>query len=590
MSASARRAHTRPSAGARTRRAHTRPLRRRLGAALAALALVVAGLVVPATTASAATQPGWLHTSGASIKTASGSDYVIKAVAWFGMETSNCAPHGLWSISLDSGLAQIASMGFNTVRLPFSNECLAQAKPNSINEQVNPGLGAFSPLQLMDRFVARAKAYGLSVILDRHRPDSGGQSELWYTGQYSEAKWISDWKMLASRYKTDPTVIGVDLHNEPHGSACWGCGTPSVDWQAAATRAGNAVLSVNPKLLIVVEGVERQPEGSSTWWGGGLSGVASKPVKLSVANRVVYSPHDYPSTVFNQSWFQASNYPANLAGVWEKNWGFISTKKIAPVLVGEFGTKYETESDKKWLASLVSYLGSKKLSFAYWSFNPNSGDTGGLVKDDWTTPQTAKLQALRPLLGAGGAVTPSPSPTPKPTSTPKPTVTPIPTTTAAPPTVTPTPKPTATATPKPTATPTPTATPKPTATPTPTPKPTATATPKPTTTPTPTPTSAPAGVQASWQLQSSWGDGYVADLVVKSTGTTSSWTATWNDPAVTSVVNAWGMTCTAKPKVSVTCTGADWAAALAPGQEVRVGLQVASAKAPASPTVTVTAK
>ncbi|WP_368499076.1 cellulase family glycosylhydrolase [Herbiconiux sp. A18JL235] len=579
--------------------------RRRLAAGLAALALVVAGLVVPATagsgasTASAATQPGWLHTSGASIKTASGSDYVIKAVAWFGMETSNCAPHGLWSISLDSGLAQIASMGFNTIRLPFSNECLAQAKPNSINEQVNPGLGALSPLQLMDRVIARAKAYGLSVILDRHRPDSGGQSELWYTGQYSEAKWIADWKMLASRYKTDPTVIGVDLHNEPHGSACWGCGTPSLDWQAAATRAGNAVLAVNPKLLIVVEGVERQPDGSSTWWGGGLSGVAGKPVTLRVANQVVYSPHDYPSTVFNQSWFQAANYPANLAGVWEKNWGFISTKKIAPVLLGEFGTKYETESDKKWLASLVSYLGSKKMSFAYWSFNPNSGDTGGLVKDDWTTPQTAKVQALRPILGAGGTVTPTPAPTttPKPTvtATPRPTVTPVPTVTASPPTATPkpsttpTPKPTTTPTPKPTTTPTPkpttTPTPKPTPTPTATPKPTATATPK----PTPAPTAAPAGVQASWQLQSSWGDGYVADLVVRSTGTTSSWTATWSDPAATSVVNAWGMSCTVKPKVSITCTGSDWAAALAPGQEVRVGLQVASATAPASPTLTVTA-
>jgi endoglucanase len=554
-------------------------LRRRLIAVAAACAVAIAGFLAPAAPAapaSAASLPGWLHTSGASVKTASGSTYVIKAAAWFGMETSNCAPHGLWSISLDSGLARIASMGFNTIRLPFSNECLDQPKPNSINEQVNPGLGSLSTLQLLDKVISSAKGYGLNVILDRHRPDSGAQSELWYTSRYSEATWIADWKMLANRYKNQPSVIGVDLHNEPHGTACWGCGDAATDWRAAATRAGNAVLAVNPKLLIVVEGVERQPDGSSTWWGGGLSGVGAKPVKLQVANRVVYSPHDYPSTVFNQTWFQASDYPANLPALWEKNWGYIATKGIAPVLVGEFGTKYETASDKAWLGSLVKYLGSKRLSFAYWSFNPNSGDTGGLVADDWTTPQAAKLAALKPILGAGTVVTPSPAPTPKPTATSGPSTTPRPTTVPQPGTPAPT------ATPKPTATPTPTSTPKPTATP------------RPSASPTPTPTTAPSpgapAVKATWTLQSSWGEGYVADIAIEAKTATTGWSITWRDPAATAVVNAWGMACTVKPKTSVTCTGSDWAAALAPGQTARVGLQVSSTSAPSSPSLTVTAK
>ncbi|WP_291057486.1 cellulase family glycosylhydrolase [Herbiconiux sp.] len=550
------------------------PLRRRMLAVLATVALAVGGLVTSAAPASAASLPGFLHTSGASIKTASGSTYVVKAANWFGMETSNCAPHGLWSISLDQGLAQIASMGFNTIRLPFSNECLAQSSSNSINQQMNPTLVSLSPLKLMDAVIARAKTYGLNVILDRHRPDSGSQSELWYTGRYSEAQWVADWTMLAARYKTQSSVIGFDLHNEPHGNACWGCGDPATDWQAAATRAGDAVLAVNPKLLILVEGVERQSSGGSTWWGGGLSGVASKPVTLKVANQVVYSPHDYPSTVYNQTWFQASDYPANLPAVWEKNWGFIVTKKIAPVLLGEFGTKYETTSDKQWLASLVGYLGTKKMSFAYWSFNPNSGDTGGLVKDDWTTPQTAKLLALKPLIGAGSVVTPTPVPTPS--STPQPTSTPAPTAT---PTATATPKPTATPTPKPTATPTPTPTPKPTVTPTPTP------------TPTPTTPPSPGGaVSATWMLQSAWGEGYVAELLVTASAKTAGWTVSWRDPTVSGVVNAWGMTCTAVPKTSITCTGADWAGPLSAGQSVRVGLQVAASAAPSSPALTVTAR
>jgi endoglucanase len=551
---------------------------------------LVAGALIGLTSAPAqAATSGWLQTKGSSIVTAGGSPYIIKATSWFGMETSNCAPHGLWSISLDAGLAQIAAMGFNTIRLPFSNECLAASQTSSINANVNPTLVTLTPLALLDKVVAGAKARGLNVILDRHRPDSGSQSELWYTPQYSEQRWIDDWKMLATRYKSDPTMIGVDLHNEPHGPACWGCGDTTRDWRAAATTAGNAVLAVNPKLLIIVEGIEREADASSTWWGGGLRGVRTQPVTLSVANRVVYSPHDYPSTVYAQTWFSAANYPANLPGVWETNWGYLQTAGIAPVLLGEFGTKLETTSDKQWLATLVDYLATKKMSFAYWSFNPNSGDTGGLVKDDWVTPQQAKLDALSPILKAGTA-SPSPTPTPTPTPTKTPTPTPTPTKT---PTPTPTPTKTPTPTPTPTKSPTPTKTPTPT--PTPTRSPTPTPSPSPTKSPTPTPSPGPsAGVSATWMLQSAWGEGYVTEFTVTAAKTTTQWSISWTSPGAASVVNSWGMSCTiaspGKTTSTITCTGSDWAAQLVPGQTVRIGLQVAAPSAPSSPKLTVTSR
>jgi aryl-phospho-beta-D-glucosidase BglC (GH1 family) len=66
------------------------------------------------------------------------------------------------------------------------------------------------------------------VVLDR------GQSELWYTSSVSEERWIADWRMLAERYAGDPTVVGVDLHNEPHGKATWGDGNLATDWRLAA--------------------------------------------------------------------------------------------------------------------------------------------------------------------------------------------------------------------------------------------------------------------------------------------------------------------------------------------------------------------
>lgn len=541
-----------------------RRARMRVAAFAAAAGLLLAGAIT-APPAAAATLPGWLSTSGSTIVTSTGTPYTIKAVAWFGMETSNCALHGLWSISLDEGLTSIAAMGFTTLRLPFSNECLAAKQTSSINANANPGLAGLTPLRLLDTVIARAKAHGLSVILDRHRPDSGAQSELWYTAQYSEKRWIDDWTMLAARYKDDPTVIGVDLHNEPHGPACWNCGDPARDWRAAATRAGNAVLAVNPRLLIIVEGVERQNDGTSTWWGGGLKDARSAPVTLSVKNRVVYSPHDYPASVFPQKWFSAPGYPANLAALWDANWGYLAKENIAPVLLGEFGTKLETASDRAWLTALVDYLAQRKIGYAYWSFNPNSGDTGGLVADDWRTPQTAKLAALRPIL--------TPVPQPSATATPKPTATATPKPTA-------TPRPTATPTPKPTATPRPTATA--------TPKPTASATATPTPNPTPTASTAPAAVTATWIPQSAWGEGYVSELTVTATTPVAGWTVAWESPGATAVTNAWGMTCLLRSS-TVTCRGEGWAASLAPGQTVRVGLQMAATAAPATPRLSVSA-
>lgn len=530
--------------------------------------VLVAAVTVGALPAAGATPTGWLHTDGSRILDSTDADHVIRATSWFGMETSNCAPHGLWQIGLDDGMATIASFGFNAVRLPFSNECLAAKQVTGVDYGKNPELEGLTPLQVMDAVVARAKAHGLGVILDRHRPGSDAQSELWYTSTWSEARWIEDWRLLAQRYAGDPTVVGVDLHNEPHGRACWGCGEPDRDWAAAATRAGNAVLEVNPRLLVIVEGVEVQ-KASKTWWGGGLADAREHPVTLRVEDRLVYSTHDYPASVFAQPWFSAGGYPENLPGIWEDSWGYLQTGGTAPVLLGEFGTKLETTSDQQWLATLVAYVRRNKMSFAYWSFNPNSGDTGGLVKDDWTTPEQAKLDVLRPILGTPSTGTPAPTPTRSPTSTPSST-TPAPSTT--------TPVPTST-------TPPPSTTAPPPSSPTVAPA-------DPTTTSSGTPSALPSatgadGVQAGWHLQSAWPGGYVAELEVRSDATRPGWTVTWPDAAATSVVSSWGMSCSTGSG-TVTCRGSDWGADLVPGRPVRVGVQVATAgAAPAAPELTV---
>lgn len=338
-----------------------------------------------------------LHTSGNKILDASNHVVGLSGLNWFGFETSNLAPYGLEVRNWEDLLDQIKGLGYNVVRLPFSNAMLEPGSmPAHINYTLNPDLSGLTSLEVMDKIVAGAGERYIKVILDNHRSAAGDGPEpngLWYTSEYPEERWIADWKSLATRYNGDLTVIGADLRNEPF-AACWGCGDPATDWRLAAEKAGNAILSVNPDLLIIVQGVSEH-NGQSTSWGGNLTGAKDEPIQLDFSNRLVYSVHEYPESVSPQPWFNDPNYPENLPGIWDQHWGYLAKEDIAPVLVGEFGTRYETEKDRQWLQTFQGYIRQNRLSWAFWSLNPNSGDTGGLLLDDWTGVHKEKQAILK---------------------------------------------------------------------------------------------------------------------------------------------------------------------------------------------------
>lgn len=355
---------------------------------------------------------GWFSTSGNQIVDSDGNSVQLAGVNWFGFESSNMAPHGLWSRGYKDMMDQMADLGFNTIRLPFSSDMLhATGTASGIDYSQNPDLVGLTPLEVMDKIVAYADQIGMRIILDHHRSDSGAGTSgngLWYDGQHSEAQWISDWQMLATRYADDAAVIGADLHNEPYNGT-WGDGGVN-DWARAATAAGNAIGDVNENWLIFVEGIGTY-QGNNYWWGGNLMGVRDHPITLDVDNKLVYSAHDYPNSVYAQPWFQGADFADDLPAKFSQMWGYIYEEGIAPVYIGEFGTKLVDPKDAPWLEAITSYLGGDLdndgtrdiaaddtgPSWTYWSWNPNSGDTGGILNDDWTTVNTQKLAYLEPI-------------------------------------------------------------------------------------------------------------------------------------------------------------------------------------------------
>jgi endoglucanase len=346
--------------------------------------------------------PAWAYTTQAGkILDDRGNIVTLRGVNWFGFETANHIPHGLWTRNWRSMISQMQTLGFNAVRLPFCPDTLRGAV-NSVDYAQNPDLNGLNALAALDLIMKGFNDAGMYVLLDHHRPDCNAISELWYTPSYSEQDWIKDLVFVANRYKQLPHFLGIDLKNEPHGPATWGAGNAATDWNRAAERAATAILAANSRLLIFVEGVQENPACSSAtnhWWGGNLEPIACTPLKIP-ADKLVLSPHVYGPDVFNQPYFNDPNFPHNLPAIWDRHFGFVIAAGYS-VVIGEFGGHYAHGGDAKdkiWQDAIVDYLISKGVSSAfYWSWNPNSGDTGGILQDDWQTPWADKVTLLQRL-------------------------------------------------------------------------------------------------------------------------------------------------------------------------------------------------
>lgn len=367
-----------------------------------------AGAIAVANPDNAATPPPIdlpLSTRGADIIDRQGKTVLLRGVNWFGLETKNHAPHGLWARDYKEMLAQIRSLGYNTIRLPYSIEGLRDGAVVGIDFRIgaNQELFGKSPIEVMDAVITEAGKQGLMIILDSHQLSTQRIPPLWYGDGFTEWDWIRTWAMLAERYKNQPNVIGADLKNEPHGVATWGTGDRRTDWRLAAERAGNAILNINPNWLIVVEGVEENVPGQKLpkhWMGGNLEGVKKFPVRLRKQRQLVYSPHEYGPGVYDHKWFSEAEFPNNLLPRWKTGFFYIAEEQIAPIYVGEFGGRQvDTESKEGiWQNKFVDFIKQHDLSYTYWSWNPNSGDTGGLLTDDWQALIPEKQAMLNRIL------------------------------------------------------------------------------------------------------------------------------------------------------------------------------------------------
>ena len=300
--------------------------------------------------------------------TLNGTPFRVKGGSWFGLEgrhepsSDPVNPSGApmemflgnmsWSESgrtLERDAADIAALGFNSVRIPVAPQTLTDTDPQGRNPHLKNAeavriQGAFSALKAVIKACEKA---GLYVLLDMHtcspyvgwrkgrldgRPpyvdkdrvdydykreeyscsETGNPSSVKHVHAYNVTKWLADLKLLAglgAAIGVD-NVMGIDIFNEPWDYS-WS------EWKGLIDQAYGAISPVNPNILIYAQGIgstngsqdgtpdtkNRTPHGSLSSnpnWGENLFEAGENPPAMP-KSKLVYSPHTYGPAVFQQA-------------------------------------------------------------------------------------------------------------------------------------------------------------------------------------------------------------------------------------------------------------------------------------------------
>ena len=368
---------------------------------------------------------------------------------------SSVADHGIniirFPISTELLLSWMNGEPYKPVGLTASKDPYYMFNPDFCDENGD----TMDSMGIFDVLMKKCKKYGIKALIDIHSPashNSGHNYNLWYyepsaadadnmaanskTGEeITYDMWIESVTWLAEKYKNDDTIIAYDLKNEPHGKrgyngttcptdiAKWDDSEDLNNWAFAATECGNSILDVNPNALILIEGVEQYPKTEKgytydtadiwqasadvspwygAWWGGNLRGVKDYPIAFGSKSRnsqIVYSPHDYGPSVYNQTWFDKDFTTQTLLDdYWYDTWAYINDQDIAPLLIGEWGGHMDGGKNQKWMELLRDYMIDNHINHTFWCLNPNSGDTGGLLDSSFTVWDDEKYNLFEPSL------------------------------------------------------------------------------------------------------------------------------------------------------------------------------------------------
>jgi hypothetical protein len=375
--------------------------------------------------------------------------FSFNGLNWFGFNNKQTMVDGLWAGGTSAGtdfstiVESIRLLGYNSVRLPFVfsdlqmntmdkthpcrvisdadviSRCRVPKPPYPLYKSLpRPDRGrcnAYLPRgKTEDRFLWVMKKFienNMYVVIDYH--DMGVEQIARHPKAFVEA-WRSLWLKITTMPDFHTKISGrvlIDILNEPDSM--------KLSWSHMGDlylRTMDALYPIgNNTAWFLVEGT-----GQTNYYMNWGDGFVTDPKVLAThqlsdpnpffkrlldkpyRHRVIISPHVYgPSISFaklaysGQDMFRRLN--SSFGYLYQK--GFCDGKKCMkfPIIVGEFGSKFEDPRDLIHLQDFSKWMKEtfKNPSWLYWAYNQNSGDTGGIVKNNWQDIDWRKVLWLR---------------------------------------------------------------------------------------------------------------------------------------------------------------------------------------------------
>ncbi len=228
----------------------------------------------------------------------------------------------------------IKQAGFNSVRVPFSYRLFVSDGPEPKLE--GPGY------ELLDRVVDWCRREGLYVILDMHAAPGGQTGDniddsfgypFLYESSESQGLTVNLWRKIAARYRSEPTVIGYDLLNEPIA--------PYFD-----TASLNQKLE--PLYRKIVSGIREVDRNHMIFLGGAQWDSNFKIFGRPFDRKLVYTFHKY--------WM-----PVKQEAIQE----YLTFRDVhnVPVWMGESG-----ENTDVWIDSFRKLLEANDIGWCFWPY------------------------------------------------------------------------------------------------------------------------------------------------------------------------------------------------------------------------------
>ena len=236
----------------------------------------------------------------------------------------------------------IASQGANTIRLPFNYKLFT-------DEDYMGQTGRKDGFQRIDSVVSWCKANNLYLILDMHDCPGGqtgdniddGHGYPWlFESEHSQQLFCDIWREIASHYKSETTILGYELMNEPIAHYFANRDSLYLLLQPLYKRCVSAIREVDQNHIILLGGAH----WNSFFW---------MLDDVSYDDKLMYTCHRYGGEATKEAIAHYINFRDSVN---------------RPMYMGEFG-----HNTMEWQSSFVNLLKEANIGYTFWPYKKVDG-------------------------------------------------------------------------------------------------------------------------------------------------------------------------------------------------------------------------